>query len=522
MVIRTLVLKLHRPTAAKRLLLDQAIMRYNRALSYLFEHTQDNMETVLKEMQGGRAHLTRRIMGLLKKELMDKLNVFGVQPFKDALKMDYAMMMVAWLSLRRTQRKARYPQVLDEELFERRFWETIREFDDGMIGRDGLKARVNRLYNGYGISKPLFFGRYAKNRDYCLLYDEEHDRFYAKLYLLNVKAPERRGGIARGSCRLRYVTADRALLEEDNRRERYIVAPLSFGKEQEAVLKEGLQNPGIFKTARLLRKNGAYYLSVNIACECRQKERSETYMGIVRSLKEAVRYAVVDWKGIPVAEGGLPYGEKITTKNGMHAAANELVRVAQEYKSHIVSYRMGNIGDKLTYGAERARLTAGTFNQLMAMVNYKAELKGLKKPVFVSPRGIFTTCPRCGTNTQRNRFPGGRMICVKCGCAGDIEKNGPLNAARRLLKYRGTALLFYAKKTEAGLLIHNDVLRLAYLAEPTQEGIKVFFKFVEEKVREMKRQQDRLCGGTAREVSYRKRFMNIQSARDEISIVDEE
>ena len=45
---------------------------------------------------------------------MDKLNVFGVQPFKDALKMDYAMMMVAWLSLRRTQRKARYPQVLDE------------------------------------------------------------------------------------------------------------------------------------------------------------------------------------------------------------------------------------------------------------------------------------------------------------------------------------------------------------------------------------------------------------------------
>ena len=206
----------------------------------------------------------------------------------------------------------------------------------------------------------------------------------------------------------------------------------------------------------------------------------------------------------------------------MHAAANELVRVAQEYKSHIVSYRMGNIGDKLTYGAERARLTAGTFNQLMAMVNYKAELKGLKKPVFVSPRGIFTTCPRCGTNTQRNRFPGGRMICVKCGCAGDIEKNGPLNAARRLLKYRGTTLLFYAKKTEAGLLIHNDVLRLAYLAEPTQEGIKGFFKFVEEKVREMKRQQDRLCGGTAREVSYRKRFMNIQSARDEISIVDEE
>ena len=67
MVIRTLVLKLHRPTAAKRLLLDQAIMRYNRALSYLFEHTQDNMETVLKEMQGGRAHLTRRIMGLLKR-----------------------------------------------------------------------------------------------------------------------------------------------------------------------------------------------------------------------------------------------------------------------------------------------------------------------------------------------------------------------------------------------------------------------------------------------------------------------
>ena len=58
----------------------------------------------MREMRGG-ALTSRRINGLLGKELMNRLNEFGVQPFKDALKLDYAMAMVAWLSLRKAQKE---------------------------------------------------------------------------------------------------------------------------------------------------------------------------------------------------------------------------------------------------------------------------------------------------------------------------------------------------------------------------------------------------------------------------------
>lgn len=522
MVVRTLVLKLHNPTAIKRELIDLAISRYNRALSYLFEHTKENVEPIMREMREGRAYLTRRITSLLSKDLMTKLNCFGVQPFKDALKLDYAMTMVAWLSLRKTQKGARYPQILEEKEFDRQFSGALKAFEAGEFGREELHMRLERLYNGLGVRKPLFFGRYAKNRDYCLLYDELRGRFYAKLYLLGVKDENRRGEIVRGKTELHYVTEGRELLEKDNKRERYIVVPLSFGKMQETVLREGLKNPRIFKTARLLKKNGEYYLSVNVACEGMKEGKNETYMGIARSLKDAVRYAVTDLQGKVLAEGRIPYRGDICTKNGMHAASNELVETARKNKSAVITYRMGNIGDKLTCGGEAARLTAGEFNRLMSMVAYKAELKGLKKPVFVSARGIFTTCPRCGANTKKNRFPGGGLICVKCGFAGGTEKVGPLNVARRLLKYSGTALLFYAKQTDGGILIHNDILGLSYLAQPTQEGIRNFYLYMEKAVKDMGAGKDSPEGRSAREISYRKRFANLRDVYEEIAIVDEE
>ncbi|WP_066686613.1 hypothetical protein [Christensenella intestinihominis] len=522
MVVRTLVLKLHKPSAAKRELIDQAVSRYNRALSYLFEHTKENVEPIMREMQEGGAYLTRRITGLLGKDVMDRLNRFGVQPFKDALKLDYAMAMVAWLSLRKAQKGARYPQLLDEENFDGQFFSALDAFDAGGISREELHLRIERLYNGLRVRKPLLFGRYAKNRDYCLLYDEERGRFYAKLYLLSVRDENRRGGIPRGNAKLRYVSDGHEPLEQDNKRERYIVVPLSFGKTQETVLREGLKNPRIFKTARLLKKKGEYYLSVNVACECEQAEKSKTYMGITRSLRDAVGYAVTDLKGKPLAEGGIPFRQDTCTKNGMHAAANELVEIARKNRSAIITYRMGNIGDKLTSGGETAKLTAGQFNRLVSMVAYKAEMKGLKKPVFVSARGIFTACPRCGANTQKNRFPGGRLLCVKCGFAGEIGKTGPLNAARRLLKYNGTALLFYARHTGEGLLIHNDILGLFYMAQPTQEGIRDFFRYAEKAVKDMKTGRKIPGGKSAREISYRKRFANLRDVREEITIVDEE
>ena len=105
------------------------------------------------------------------------------------------MAMVAWLSLRKAQKGARYPQILEEADFDRQFSAALDAFDAGEIGREELRLRLERLYNGLGIRKPLLFGRYAKNRDYCLLYDKAHGRFYAKPVSYTHLLPKRRSSL---------------------------------------------------------------------------------------------------------------------------------------------------------------------------------------------------------------------------------------------------------------------------------------------------------------------------------------
>ncbi len=521
MVIKTVVLKLHNLSGAKKAVIDDAISRYNRALTYLFGHTRENVGPIASEMKSGSGFLTRRITALLKKEVMDELNQFGVQPFKDALKLDYAMTMVGWLSLRKTQKTARYPHgALDEEAFQERFTELVGEFDERKICRKEFEAQLGRLYSSLHMQKPILFGRYAKNRDYCLLYDEESGRFYAKIYLMSVKDKARRGGIARGDTKLRYVYAGNEPLETDNRQERYLVVPLSFGKRQHEILLQGLKNPKMFKTARLSCKEGEYYLSVNVACEYPQTIRSETYLGITRGLSCAVCYAVTDRDGTLVAEGRIPKGKSFRSKNGMHALANGLVGIAQQYKSTVITYKLGSIGDRLTSGEEHAQLTSGEFNKLVAVVLYKTEAAGLEKPVLVSPRGIFYTCPRCGRNSFRNRFFGGRMICLKCGFSDTLEHIGPRNAARRLIQYGSAALVFYATQGKDDILIENKMLEVKYHAKASREAVEHFYDYVEQLACDMREGRLPLAKRDSKKISYQKRFMQVKDARKEVVIID--
>ena len=93
-------------------MLDRAIERYNDAIGYLFEHTKDNIpEIESADAQRREFFVAQDHLASFQVTLMHALNVFGVQPFKDSLKLDHAMTMIAYLALRRTQH-AGYPQVV--------------------------------------------------------------------------------------------------------------------------------------------------------------------------------------------------------------------------------------------------------------------------------------------------------------------------------------------------------------------------------------------------------------------------
>ena len=73
-------------------------------------------------MKEGHTCSTRYIVSRLDTALLKELNAFGVQPFKDALKLDYAITLLTYLSLKKVQKHVRYPMVsLDDEDFQKEF-----------------------------------------------------------------------------------------------------------------------------------------------------------------------------------------------------------------------------------------------------------------------------------------------------------------------------------------------------------------------------------------------------------------
>ncbi|MEG2541763.1 MAG: hypothetical protein RSA64_00830 [Christensenellaceae bacterium] len=513
MVIKTIVCKIHKPSKTKQQIMDGAINQYNEALDYLLKNTQKNIAQVEEEIKGGGACLSKRLTSTLDKTILNELNSFGVQPFKDALKLEYAMTMIAYLSLKKTQKNAKYPSLsIDDNAFNEAFWDMVQSYDAHQIGRKALHIQMDRAYTKFGVKKPLLFGRYAKNRDYCLLYDKENDRFYAKLYLMNVKDEHRRKNIRRSQNELVYVFYDYEKLEKDNKHERYIVVPLSFGKKQWEILKEGLGNPKIFKTARLEKKKDAYYLQINVECAVPKAKEHDTFLGLTRSLVGAAAYTICTKDGAELTH------DKIKNSSDFHIIANAVVKQASKYNSQIITYKLGAIGDKLSYQGAYAHLTAGEFNKLVSMISYKAELAGLKKPVMISPRGIFYTCSQCGTNTYRNRFMQDKFLCVVCGKSGDLEKIGGMNTARKILKYNDTMLQFTAYEQGDKILLENKILKISVWQNA--QRIDDFYETINQLAQEYRLKATLPKELTNKEISYMKRFMRIKDAKNEIAIIE--
>ena len=90
MVVKTLQLKLHNPSKTKRRIMDEALLNYSYALQYLLDSTHDRIRRIRSEAERAGRGRMRRVAALIDKKELQELNKFGVEPFKDSLKMDYA------------------------------------------------------------------------------------------------------------------------------------------------------------------------------------------------------------------------------------------------------------------------------------------------------------------------------------------------------------------------------------------------------------------------------------------------
>jgi len=155
------------------------------------------------------------------------------------------------------------------------------------------------------------------------------------------------------------------------------------------------------------------------------------------------------------------YGERERNRlNDLyHKLANGIVELAKEYGG-IALEDLTEIRETIRYSAEmNGRLHRWSFRKLQSIIEYKAELRGIKV-VFVNPAYTSSLCPICGRKLSPN---GHRVLkCSKCGFEADRDAIGSWNIRLRALKMWGAPVSPESQPMKMGgwKVSRNDVYEL--------------------------------------------------------------
>lgn len=467
-VIKTIALKLRSPGAQKRAVIEYAMRNYARAFQRLLDVCGSNIKKFEGELKKRPAITASALNALIPQGTLSALNEYGVQPFKDSLKKDFAVTIAAYLALKKRRKYMPYPVVrIEPRRYDELFAEASERFESGEMSKREFSHEIDRMLSKLEAKKSVYFGRYDRLREYCLLYDEKKDRYFAKMYLLC--STEKRPTSSTGG-KLMYICEGGGYIEPQRVKERYIVAPLEFGEYQREILERARSNPSILKTARLVERSGEYYLMVNVECECAEEISAENTMGVARAVTGCLHYTVCAPDGVVIESGGISTQARSGPEALLHTLANEVTSIALRTRSQVIMNSLSERGDSL-YGREEAgkySLSGSQYNALSRILQYKLRLGGLKKPALVSPNSVFFNCPSCNMRSKDNRALKDVFMCVNCGYSAPVEEVGSMNLARRLEFYKNNRIKFSLSILDGRPTIYNRSLGFTY--SPEKDG----------------------------------------------------
>ncbi len=457
MITRTITLQIYKPGRTKSGLLLLTMNRYAAALQYLLDRYRPEINALRGRDEIPAQYELRKLPA---KDALDALNVYEIGPFKDALKLDFAMLAGSYLSLSRTRRTS-YPLV-----------RTAGEDLENLIkDPKASPARISAAFEKYNSPRSLLFGRYDTGRDFCLLKDELSGRYYAKLYLFPASSTLRKSYTESRKLALRYVAEKDTYLETRKQLERYLLFPLSYGRKEKAFLDEA--GPGAFRMARLHYRGGKFYLAISIAAECEEPAPSKTYLGAARGLGCPIHITITGLEADvqkTLSLGEPPYPQ--TPSSRLHSLANRIIEAAQKNQSQILFEGPGYdaplaLRKSASFRADcetapqdnkGEALTAADYRKLVSLLPYKAAVAGLPAPIPISPLRLYQTCPSCGHAGRANRLLPDILICTKCGFSIDTAAAGSLNLVRRFKKYKKQPVVFSYSYEPSGLRMYNEPL----------------------------------------------------------------
>lgn len=455
MPYKTLTLQLYKPSRHKRELLDAALLHYSEALQALLDCCREKVQALAES----DAPVSRQeILGLIDKGTAKSLNEYQVQPFKDSLKIEFAAIAASYIAQIRSNRNAGYPSAfLDSTRYRFIISDGIAQLDRGVINRGKLDAICRKAVLRVEKSHSLYFGRYAMERDYCLLYDEFKDRFYAKIYLVNrseaIQSENWTSGLS-----LKYVFPNTPAMLNQAGKKRYIILPLAFGKWQYTDLKNALKNPKILHSARLVKKDDKYYLTISMECGAASIHKTATTMGISRNNLEGLNYAVCAADGTVRKKGRISV--QTCQSQIIYGLSKKIVKMAADNRSQVILEAKGGKNDRMCAAVEAddCCLSAAQYSLLADVLKYRLPEKRLPPPIEVSANSLFATCPECGCRTQRNWVSDELFVCIKCGYASETEWIGCENLAKRLIKYRSDKIPIMVLKDKENFLFYNKII----------------------------------------------------------------
>ena len=489
MPMRTIVLKIYDPSSNKKKIMDEALLNYTKAFQFLLDKAKEDLKNIQQNYKDklGRYN-AKSVSKWIGSSLNGSLNNYSIEPFKDSIKIDFGAVISGYLNLISSGNNIEYPNVyIDKDKLNEEYEQLMKNYIDGQVSSEGVNKKTEKMIWKNSSLRPIFFCRYATNRNYCLLYDSIKKRYFLKIYLMNLKNENRKKIENRNNRLLRYVNKNGEVFKLHGQTEGFLLLPLAFGKYQEEYLKIGIKNPDIIKTARLQKRKNEYFISINMEMDGNEITATQRYLGISRGIENTINYVVVDHEDNIEKYGFVKAEDKEIQLNYLHAIANKMVKLAKKKKCQVLMEKLIDRGDRLNWKNKKGKqftaiLGCYDYNRLYDILKYKLPENGLPPPIRVSGTGVFYSCPRCAHTSTRNRFSEGVFICTNCGMSMSIEEVGGINVARKLIKYKNSLIKLKISEVPEGTKFINKELGLEYLVEKNQEQNDMLRKEITETV----------------------------------------
>ena len=433
---KTISIKLMKPTLTKKKILDNAFERYDGAFKFIFNSVLE------KESSIKNSNIKNQYLKLIDKDIMDKVNSFNVEPFKDSLRIDVAKQ----LAIMEGNLKNKYSNM--------------------------TKNKVLKIKN-----RPIYFCRFSNNREFTLLKDLENERYYVKIHLFNRKLSIKKN-IEEFKV-LQYITSNDEFLKMVDSKITYEIFPLRLGKWQEEHLNDIENGKGVPKSGYLIKKGENFYININIWYEEPKKSNYTNFLGVCRGIKDQLCYSICDDCGETIKSGKINK-DNVNGINKIHALSNEIMNLAKEFKCKIILCNLVKSNDRLKNNDFTVPLSVGQYNMICDKITYKCNFEGVNEPVKVSANSIFFRCPVCDTCKISNRFEKDSFHCVVCGFWGNIEEVGPMNLSTTLIRYSVNKLRVYYERRGGYITFIFRAFDITYTCKDDELAMENFLAYFKE------------------------------------------